>query len=134
METEKSNFAPDRLNFLKTGEIAEDVANLTGIEKQAVKSVLKGVSLILAHYIAEDTQKSEDPLKGATIEIPYIGTIIADYKHNKPSTKAIDFSLEFTETFQSYLFKAFKDGESPLEEAVVKKFVDVFLDKYKSVV
>jgi len=125
---------PERKNYIKTLEAVKDVSSLTGLDNQAVKTVLKATSLVLAHYIAEESLATDGGCSDCVVEIPYIGTVVLNYDEGRPSTKL--FNLEFipTETFHSYLVDACREGKSPLEEAVVKKFVDVFIDKYVNVI
>ncbi len=124
---------PTRSNYFKAIEIAEDVSKLTGLDRAVVKAVLKTTSMVIAHYIAEGCL-SDDIDTQFCAELPYVGTLDLTFIDDKPSTKALNYDIKLTDTFYNYLLKARVDKHSPLEDAVAKKFVDVFIDKYKSIV
>ncbi len=124
---------PERRNYNKTVELINDISNLTGLDKSVVRTVLKTASLQLSHYVAEDMLSSGE-CENFDVELPFIGTLSIVHDCERPLTKGLTVDFDFTETFHAQLMEACREGKSPIEDAVIKRFIDVFVDKYQSVV
>ncbi len=125
---------PIRDNYIKTLEVVEDVAALTGIDKTAVQAVLKVTSAVLAHYLTEICLDEDNAVSTCDLEVPYIGKLSLNFTDKKSLSGKIEYDIELTYTFYKYLIDAHVNKISPLEDLATKKFVDVFLDKYSSII
>ena len=124
---------PERKNYHETVKLINDVANLTGLDEGVVRSVFRAIGLQLAHNIAEQRLIDDQAIKFEA-DLPFIGTLNIGYDEKRPSTKANSFEFFPTETFRENVFVACRDGKSAVEDAVIKKFVDTFIEKYQSVI
>lgn len=125
-------------SYGKTINLIDDLSNLTGLDRAIIKEVLRGVGLMLSHYVAEEARDADSALNSFVCEIPYVGSLnvelINEYNggRGRPPNKRIEPSVDLTYTFRKQILDAQK-GKSPLEDAVVKKFTNIFIDRYRNI-
>jgi len=129
----KERFSPKKENYEQKTELRDDLMILTGtLDKNAIESILKGVSLILCHYLAEKA-KDGNIESSFTFEVPYIGSITVSYDKSKTIPNKLTPEIKLSKYFYDNVLKSF-EGESPLEKEVAKNFTELFIDRYKSLI
>jgi len=114
----------------------DQIAKLTGLDREVVEAVLKGQELLL--YNQARLQNQEDPnSKYIDLEIPHVGTLRlfrVNY-HKRDDVRnnaALRAKIYPSEAFRNNMRLAVFEGKDFLTEHVLDKFKNTMLNKFRS--